>query len=186
MRHNKQTVVGDWVTKFVTSREQRLVQYPKRRRAQAVVRAKRFNLDRFGEITVSAGNQTQPTQLFDAQTEQADVQALMERVGAAEPADGAAFLSLTRDELDANSEMFSPSAYLAELQNSMQEGENDEQQHLCRCQICFGDYDATDTSDSLRKLSNCGHVFHTACVETWLRTAKSSCPLCKTPVRPEG
>ena len=35
-----------------------------------------FNLDRFGEITVSAGNQTQPTQLFDAQTEQADVQAL--------------------------------------------------------------------------------------------------------------
>ena len=30
-----------------------------------------FNLDRFGEITVSAGSQTQATQLFDAQTEAA-------------------------------------------------------------------------------------------------------------------
>ncbi|WP_299652362.1 ExeM/NucH family extracellular endonuclease [uncultured Tateyamaria sp.] len=37
-----------------------------------------FNLDRFGEITVSAGIQTQPTQLFDAQTEAADVAALAE------------------------------------------------------------------------------------------------------------
>lgn len=32
-----------------------------------------FNLDRFGEITVSAGTQTQATQLFDAQTEAAQV-----------------------------------------------------------------------------------------------------------------
>ncbi|MBY5935089.1 ExeM/NucH family extracellular endonuclease [Tateyamaria omphalii] len=37
-----------------------------------------FNLDRFGEITVSAGIQTQPTQLFDAQSEAADVAALAE------------------------------------------------------------------------------------------------------------
>ncbi|WP_147114177.1 ExeM/NucH family extracellular endonuclease [Tateyamaria sp. syn59] len=37
-----------------------------------------FNLDRFGEITVSAGIQTQATQLFDAQTEQEEVQALIE------------------------------------------------------------------------------------------------------------
>lgn len=37
-----------------------------------------FNLDRFGEISVSAGVQTQPTQIFDAQTEAADVAALIE------------------------------------------------------------------------------------------------------------
>ncbi|MEO0669531.1 MAG: ExeM/NucH family extracellular endonuclease [Pseudomonadota bacterium] len=37
-----------------------------------------FNLDRFGEITVSAGVQTQPTQLFDAQTEATEVAALAE------------------------------------------------------------------------------------------------------------
>jgi uncharacterized protein len=35
-----------------------------------------FNLDRFGEVTISAGNQIQPTQLFDAQTQAAEVAAL--------------------------------------------------------------------------------------------------------------
>lgn len=35
-----------------------------------------FNLDRFGEITVSAGNQVQGTQLYDAQTEAAQVAAV--------------------------------------------------------------------------------------------------------------
>ncbi|MCI5095352.1 MAG: ExeM/NucH family extracellular endonuclease [Rhodobacteraceae bacterium] len=34
-----------------------------------------FNLDRFGEITVSAGTQTQPTQLFDAQTQTSQIAA---------------------------------------------------------------------------------------------------------------
>lgn len=37
-----------------------------------------FNLDRFGEITVSAGTQTQATQLFDAQTEAAQVAQVIE------------------------------------------------------------------------------------------------------------
>jgi uncharacterized protein len=35
-----------------------------------------FNLDRFGEVTISAGNQTQPTQIFDAQTQAAEITAL--------------------------------------------------------------------------------------------------------------
>lgn len=38
-----------------------------------------FNLDHFGEITVSAGVQTQATQLFDAQTESEDIAALIEQ-----------------------------------------------------------------------------------------------------------
>ncbi|QFT98651.1 Bifunctional hemolysin/adenylate cyclase precursor [Roseovarius sp. THAF8] len=37
-----------------------------------------FNFDRFGEITVSAGTQTQATQLFDAQTEATEVAAVIE------------------------------------------------------------------------------------------------------------
>ncbi|KIT14752.1 ExeM/NucH family extracellular endonuclease [Jannaschia aquimarina] len=37
-----------------------------------------FNLDRFGEIVVSDGIMTQPTQLFDAQTEASEVQTLLE------------------------------------------------------------------------------------------------------------
>jgi uncharacterized protein len=35
-----------------------------------------FNLDRFGEITISAGDQSQPTQLFDAQTQADEIAAL--------------------------------------------------------------------------------------------------------------
>jgi hypothetical protein len=35
-----------------------------------------FNLDRFGEVTISAGNQVQPTQIYDAQTEAAEIAAL--------------------------------------------------------------------------------------------------------------
>ncbi|MEL6464398.1 MAG: ExeM/NucH family extracellular endonuclease [Pseudomonadota bacterium] len=37
-----------------------------------------FNFDRFGQITVSAGTQTQPTQVFDAQIEADEVAALQE------------------------------------------------------------------------------------------------------------
>ncbi|MEO9895142.1 MAG: ExeM/NucH family extracellular endonuclease [Paracoccaceae bacterium] len=37
-----------------------------------------FNLDRFGEITISAGRQVQGTQVFDAQTEAEDVAAVAE------------------------------------------------------------------------------------------------------------
>ena len=38
-----------------------------------------FNFDRFGEIVVSAGEQIQPTQIFDAQTQAAEVAALAEQ-----------------------------------------------------------------------------------------------------------
>ncbi|MFQ6549825.1 ExeM/NucH family extracellular endonuclease [Aestuariibius sp. 2305UL40-4] len=45
---------------------------------EALTVIENFNLDRFGEISVSAGTQTQPTQLFDAQTQQDEVDALQE------------------------------------------------------------------------------------------------------------
>ncbi|MCC2612014.1 ExeM/NucH family extracellular endonuclease [Neorhizobium sp. Rsf11] len=37
-----------------------------------------FDLDRYGEITVSAGSQYQPTQIYDPTTQQEEIQALME------------------------------------------------------------------------------------------------------------
>ncbi len=37
-----------------------------------------FDLDRFGEVVVSEGNQYQPTQILDPQTQQAEIQALIE------------------------------------------------------------------------------------------------------------
>lgn len=37
-----------------------------------------YNLARYGQISISAGVQTQPTQIYDAQTEQAEIAALLE------------------------------------------------------------------------------------------------------------
>ncbi|MBE9638728.1 ExeM/NucH family extracellular endonuclease [Salipiger mangrovisoli] len=44
--------------------------------SEALTVIENFNLDRYGQITVSAGTQTQPTQLYDAQTEAAEIAAL--------------------------------------------------------------------------------------------------------------
>ncbi|KAK7278584.1 hypothetical protein RJT34_23616 [Clitoria ternatea] len=47
------------------------------------------------------------------------------------------------------------------------------------CSICLGDYKETDM---LRLLPDCGHLFHLACVDPWLRL-HSTCPICrKSPV----
>lgn len=44
--------------------------------ADSLVVIENFNLDRFGEITVAEGIQTQPTQIFDPDTQDAEIQAL--------------------------------------------------------------------------------------------------------------
>ena len=88
---------------------------------------------------------------------------LTERVGAAKPA------PITKETLDRNSTLLSPSGLET---NTEEDG---------RCPICLGEFDPTETSKTLRKLHNCGHVFHEACFATWLNT-KSSCPLCKTSI----
>ncbi|KAK9665255.1 hypothetical protein RND81_14G100400 [Saponaria officinalis] len=43
------------------------------------------------------------------------------------------------------------------------------------CPICLGEYLA---KDSLRSLPNCGHCFHSDCVDEWLRL-NGSCPVCR-------
>ncbi|KAL9186499.1 hypothetical protein ACHAXT_005737 [Thalassiosira profunda] len=96
---------------------------------------------------------------------------LQERVGKAAPKDGAAFLTLTKEDFDASTEKVSPATYLACVDAS-----EDRQ-----CSICLGEYDASDNTHSLRKVKSCGHVMHSGCLQTWLQT-NSSCPLCKTPL----
>lgn len=44
------------------------------------------------------------------------------------------------------------------------------------CSICLGDY---KNSDMLRKLPDCGHLFHLKCVDPWLRL-HPTCPICRT------
>lgn len=101
---------------------------------------------------------------------------LTERIGVAGPSEDA-FMSLSAKDLDQNSSTFSPAFYLSMMDTEIDDSER-------QCPVCLGGYDSTDETDSLRELHNCAHVFHTACLETWLKT-KASCPLCKTCVAAE-
>ncbi|XP_073042129.1 RING-H2 finger protein ATL70-like [Primulina eburnea] len=44
------------------------------------------------------------------------------------------------------------------------------------CSICLADYKNTDM---LRRLPECGHLFHLKCVDPWLRH-HPTCPVCRT------
>ncbi|KAG6497705.1 hypothetical protein ZIOFF_045609 [Zingiber officinale] len=49
---------------------------------------------------------------------------------------------------------------------------------IAECAICQFEY---RKGEYLRRLPNCGHVFHVSCSDTWLRM-NSTCPLCRTSV----
>ncbi|KAF7820451.1 RING-H2 finger protein ATL70-like [Senna tora] len=56
---------------------------------------------------------------------------------------------------------------------------------LISCSICLDDY---NESDVLRKLPDCGHLYHLECIDSWLKSHRT-CPLCRTaptPARPEA
>lgn len=44
------------------------------------------------------------------------------------------------------------------------------------CSICLADYKSTDM---LRLLPDCGHLFHLKCIDPWLRL-HPTCPVCRT------
>ncbi|NIZ13797.1 ExeM/NucH family extracellular endonuclease [Phaeobacter sp. HF9A] len=48
---------------------------------EALTVIENFNLDRYGQVTISAGTQTQPTQIYDAQTQADEIAALQEANG---------------------------------------------------------------------------------------------------------
>jgi hypothetical protein len=51
---------------------------------------------------------------------------------------------------------------------------------LCRrCPVCLEDYAAKDV---LRVLPACGHAFHAACIDAWLRQ-HPTCPVCRASLR---
>ncbi|KAJ4746221.1 RING/U-box superfamily protein [Rhynchospora pubera] len=48
------------------------------------------------------------------------------------------------------------------------------------CSICLADYNDTDV---LRVLPDCGHMFHVACVDPWLKS-RPTCPVCRASPMP--
>jgi len=50
-----------------------------------------------------------------------------------------------------------------------------------RCTVCL--YEFHD-HEEIRRLTNCGHVFHRGCVDRWMDHDQRTCPLCRTPFIP--
>lgn len=66
-----------------------------------------------------------------------------------------------------------PAFAYAELSGS---GSGAKGQRQFDCAVCLSEFSA---DDRLRLLPLCGHAFHVACIDTWLRSS-STCPLCRT------
>merc|ERR1712187_871555 len=48
------------------------------------------------------------------------------------------------------------------------------------CGICLADY---ELDDAIRTLP-CSHHFHVACVDSWLKRYRNTCPFCEAPLMP--
>jgi RING-H2 zinc finger protein RHA1 len=48
---------------------------------------------------------------------------------------------------------------------------------VCLSGVCGG--------DEVRRLSNCRHVFHRACLDRWMDHDQRTCPLCRAPLIPD-
>ena len=53
---------------------------------------------------------------------------------------------------------------------------------MCECSICLNPVRYTRKSKQLE----CGHLYHGACIESWLLSGGNTCPLCRSEVnKPE-
>ncbi|MCL7038454.1 hypothetical protein MKW94_024748 [Papaver nudicaule] len=44
------------------------------------------------------------------------------------------------------------------------------------CPVCL---DCLKTTDEIRELSSCSHVFHKGCLDMWIDRQRFSCPYCR-------
>lgn len=61
--------------------------------------------------------------------------------------------------------------------NSLKSGDSDEEAEDIKscCSICLSDY---RDSEVVRVIPHCGHMFHTVCIDQWLRS-HATCPICR-------
>ncbi|KAI3847007.1 hypothetical protein MKW92_019949 [Papaver armeniacum] len=45
------------------------------------------------------------------------------------------------------------------------------------CAICLCEYEGRD---EIRELMNCRHIFHESCLDRWMFSNQTTCPLCRT------
>jgi len=64
-----------------------------------------------------------------------------------------------------------PCESASSMQHLLMEGQ-------CECSICIT---GVQSSDTVRRLPRCGHVFHKSCIDLWL-VRQADCPLCKQDV----
>ena len=50
------------------------------------------------------------------------------------------------------------------------------------CAVCLS---GIGGGDEVRRLSNCRHVFHRACLDRWMEHDQRTCPLCRAPLIPD-
>ncbi|KAF7069462.1 hypothetical protein CFC21_075089 [Triticum aestivum] len=55
-------------------------------------------------------------------------------------------------------------------------------QEESQCTVCLEEYEAKDV---VRVLPYCGHAFHAACIDTWLRQ-HPTCPICRSTTKPRA
>ncbi|AQK54281.1 RING zinc finger protein-like [Zea mays] len=51
----------------------------------------------------------------------------------------------------------------------------------CDCAVCL---DGIGGGDEVRRLGNCRHAFHRACLDRWMAHGQRTCPLCRAPLVP--
>ena len=49
------------------------------------------------------------------------------------------------------------------------------------CIVCLETLEATD---EVRRLGNCAHAFHRACIDRWIDLGRATCPLCRSDLLP--
>ncbi|AQK73566.1 putative RING finger protein P4H10.07 [Zea mays] len=49
------------------------------------------------------------------------------------------------------------------------------------CIVCL---DTLEAADEVRRLGNCAHAFHRACIDRWIDLGRTTCPLCRSDLLP--